>query len=385
MRSDPHYPVLHTLLQPLNGHCREAVRLVLSGIITCGAARSLAVAQQMSEWLDIRCDSAVNRLRRLLRNPRFPAAVLTEQTLSFLSKKLGDRLLIAVDWTEWCNELRMLVAGAVVGKRAIPVQTEAFTKSDMPRSQNTRENTFMRLLNNSLNEAGVRAVILCDRGFRRASWLKILLGLSATDFVIRLMDDAMVQIPKLGWRALGKLRLQPGDVMDLGKVPLHADSEVTVRIIGVWQKGAREPWWLATNLDEPVEKIVAYYDRRMTVEEQIRDTKGCRFGVKLVWTQFQKPDHLSHFAQLVGIAILVWTAAGIVAAQLKPTLRMNHKTKGPRQSYVTIGIRAATAVPAILKKSPAALMQILLTPDLRVFAWLHSANRPDPTATPAPK
>jgi hypothetical protein len=30
-------------------------------------------------------------------------------------------VLLAVDWTEWCRDLRLLVAAIVIGKRAIPV------------------------------------------------------------------------------------------------------------------------------------------------------------------------------------------------------------------------------------------------------------------------
>ncbi|MFZ5471454.1 MAG: addiction module protein, partial [Myxococcota bacterium] len=40
-----------------------------------------------------------------------------------------------------------------------------------------------------------------------------------------------------------------------------------------------------------------------------------RFGLKLEWTQFKNPAHLARFALVVGIAILVWTAAGIAAAK----------------------------------------------------------------------
>jgi hypothetical protein len=43
---------------------------------------------------------------------------------------------------------------------------------------------------------------------------------------------------------------------------------------------------------------------------------------------------------ILAIALLIWTLAGIVSADIKPSLRLLSRRKGPRQSFVTIGIRA---------------------------------------------
>ena len=302
----------------------------------------MEIASLLSSWLDVRLDSALNRFYRLLRNPRISDLRLTRQMLRLVSAKLGKTLLIAIDWTEWREPLRMLVATVVTDTRGIPVHVSAFDKHRIRRSQNSRENTFLRTLAMELKAVGRNAIILCDRGFRRSSWLALLQQLEL-GFVVRLMDDVLVERRVRGRAfqlALAKHGLQPGEVLDLGVVPLREDGFTSVRVIGVWARGAREPWWLATSLDCGVTQVVAYYDRRMTIEEQFRDTKGCRFGLKLVWTQFRNPDHLARFALLLGVAILVWTISGIAAVAARPHLRFNHPTKGPRQSFVTIGMRA---------------------------------------------
>ena len=54
----------------------------------------------------------------------------------------------------------MLVAAVVTGKRAIPVFAQAYKKLVRLRSQNARENTFLRVLADSLKRASVQAVIL---------------------------------------------------------------------------------------------------------------------------------------------------------------------------------------------------------------------------------
>jgi hypothetical protein len=53
-----------------------------------------------------------------------------------------------------------------------------------------------------------------------------------------------------------------------------------------------------------------------------RDTKGCRFGVKLERTQFRTPEYLARFTLLVGVALLLLPC----------------KPKGPRLSLLRVGI-----------------------------------------------
>lgn len=82
------------------------------------------------------------------------------------------------------------------------------------------------------------------------------------------------------------------------------DRAVKTKVIGLWARGQKEPWWLATDSKDSLADVVALYDRRMAIEQQIRDTKGCRFGVKLEWTQFKKPQYLS-------ISVCVTCSSGI--------------------------------------------------------------------------
>jgi len=94
----------------------------------------------------------------------------------------------------------------------------------------------------------------------------------------------------------------------------------TVRGIGVWARGQKEPWWLATDLNLPIHRIASFYDRRMGIEEQIRDSKGCRFGIKLFWTQIQEPDHLARFMMILAFALLLLTAIGKAILKIIPAV-----------------------------------------------------------------
>lgn len=371
------YPVLAEILHPLRRSQQTTLSWILAAILEAGTGRTLAIATKLALWLETRLDSALNRLYRALRNPRIDWLSVEREFLRLLGRTVGRRLLIAIDWTEWHGQMRMLVASVVLGRRAVAVQTEAFERQKICRSQNARENTFLRTLGAVLREAGLEAVILCDRGFRRVSWLSLLLELGLS-FVVRLKDDVTVHSEHLGGpTTLGKVGLSPGRAVDLGWVRLRSDEKVEVRVVGAWASGAREPWWLATNLRrEAASTVVSYYDRRMAVEEQLRDQKGSRFGLELCWTNFRKPDHLGRFARLTGIALFIWMGAGVAAAQARPSLRLPHPTKGPRLSYVRIGIQTLHALRGQVELTGAYLAALLPRPAIRRFAWISSAIGP---------
>ncbi|MFH1085127.1 MAG: hypothetical protein V1772_05140, partial [Chloroflexota bacterium] len=123
--------------------------------------------------------------------------------------------------------------------------------------------------------------------------------------------------------------LQPGQWVDLGPCRLRSDGVVTVRVVGIWAIGQAAPWWLATSLTHGVRRVAEYYDRRMSIEEQFRDTKGCRFGTMMAWTHFQKEKSINHLFLLAALALVLWLAVGLLACQRDRTLRLPSKAKGP--------------------------------------------------------
>jgi hypothetical protein len=374
MAPEQAYPFLADLLSPFWKSHRKTLGLVIAAIAVTGQARSFAIATTLARWLGTRLDSAVNRFYRLLRNANIDYTELAARWARVLVRTKDGVLLVAVDWTEWHHELRMLVAAVVTGKRAIPLYAQAFDKEVPRRSQNSRENTFLRLIAEAIRRAGARATILCDRGFRRVSWINLLQTLRL-GFVVRLMDDVHVEIAKGERVPLRALLLTQGKVLDLGVVPLRADGNAQVRVVGYWAAGAHEPWWLATSETGPAKRVLQLYDRRMTVEEHFRDTKGRRFGVKLFWTQFRDPDALARFAMLLAVALLIWMLAGSVAAQRDPSLRLRHRKKGPRQSYVTIGLRIITLDCVPCRFSCQFIKRALEPPTLRQLGKLSPGGK----------
>ncbi len=311
-------------------------------------------------------DCALTRLYRLLHNDRLDDRVIGREMIRTLARRVSP-ILVALDWTEWHPPLRMLLAS---GTRAVPVSSAAFRRTHIPRSQNCWENTFLEMLTMTLREAGAVACFLADRGFRRTSFIKLLLQQTGHTFLVRLAENVKVQ-HRRGAKTLRKWGLQPGRALDLGWVDLRQDADVQIRVVGIWAKGHREPWWLATNRSDSPARLVAFYDRRMAIEEQIRDTKGARFGFALVWTQIKTPESLARFALLIGLAVLLLTAVGHALALRDPTIRLPCNKKGPRLSLFNVGLLLWPIIQSQITITPRFLDEHIPPPALRSFPWLY--------------
>ena len=342
---------LQSVLAPLRLSQAKTTALVVEAIAEMAQAASLRIAASIAQATGCQLASALTRFYRLLHNPRLDDLILSKQLLAAAHPGPAPAL-IAIDWTEWHSSLRMLLGSVVAGRRAIPVCSQVFSKSQVPKSQNIWENNFLRLLGLILKDLGLSACILADRGFRRVSFLKLLLTHPNLTFVVRLCDQIIVE-EDTHKRLLSRRGLQPGHAVDLGTVLLRQDAAVAVRVVGIWGRGQREPWWLATNLEDPLARIAALSDRRMAIEEQIRDTKGARFAL------------------LIGLTILILTAIGHAVVRHTPGVQLSCKKKGPRLSLLSVG-QPFLPRAGLRSLSLASLRANIPSPAFRSFPWLDA-------------
>jgi hypothetical protein len=205
------------------------------------------------------------------------------------------------------------------------------------------------------------------------AWLKRLVEMEQ-HFVVRLKRDVTVHLRDRVC-LLKSLEVNEGERRDFGFVVLRSDEAVRVRLIGVWAKGAKEVWWLATDLQNRVSKVVAYYDRRMAIEEQFRDIKGSRFGMKLKWTQFTRPEFVERMYLMVGVALLLWTSVGQAVEEEEPKVRLESKQKGARLSLARIGSYYWGKVSKRVRLTARFVREHLPPPHLRVFKWLTASQK----------
>jgi hypothetical protein len=118
--------------------------------------------------------------------------------------------------------------------------------------------------------------------------------------------------------------------------------------------------------------VVALDDRRLAIEEQFRDTKGCRFGGRREWTQFRTPAYLARFTLLVGVALGLWAAVGQAVAEKAPRVRLPCKRKGPRLSLLRVGIQDVAKLALLVDIGVRFIRTHRPLPRLRCFPWLQA-------------
>lgn len=369
------YAALWQIANTLRRSQAKALVAIVSAIVMAGSMRSFAVAQKLAGGGGIYFKSALQRLYRLFANTRLDDLAVWAGLARILVPVAGRMPVVSLDWTEWGDEHRVLALTLSVGRRALPIFAQAFSKTDMPRSQNVRENTFVQILEH-LAPALRGAILLADRGFRRASFVRLLQDLHQR-FVVRLA--AKIHVSSRAYKGLlCDHPLRPGQQVDLGVCTLEPESEkrrgpLRVRIVGVWQRGQTEPWWLATSERKPAIRIAELYDRRMSVEEAFRDSKGCRFGAQMRWTGFTNCDRISRLFLLAALAMLHWVAAGVFAIRRDPSLRLRSHAKGFRRSLVAIGKQAVFLHQQVLQMHVKRLLSALPAVETRAFAWMEAA------------
>ncbi len=189
------YRLLREFAKDLHKSQAKTLIALTVALISCGQMRSFYLSQQSARASGVLFKSALQRFYRWVRSTKFDGlacwGTLAERVLSLDLK----RPLIALDWFEWHQDMRVLVAAACVGNRAIAIFAQASSKTDLPRSQNTRENTFIDMLTRSPKRVN-KAVLIFDRGFRRVVLIKQL-GWLRQPFIIRLAAKVHVARPAL--------------------------------------------------------------------------------------------------------------------------------------------------------------------------------------------
>lgn len=263
----------------------------------------------------------LKRLMRFLDNPRLDEGALFFRWL-MLSYRFGAdppqstadplRLPILLD-TTYFEPFAALLATVPCGSRGLPIALTTYHRTRLeacfpPRatwpsfehlpfparhrgqpvcpatslsgefdSQNQIEEHLLDYVLTMLSP-GLRAVIVADRGFARASLFRWCQR-RACDFVIRMDAQTHIRLPApLATDAPTQgppaqvLGLQPGQRIWCPQAWYGADDQVPIRLLALWEPGYQEPWYLATCLEsaDPTETL---YRWRMRLECTNRDEK----------------------------------------------------------------------------------------------------------------
>ena len=238
-----------------------------------------------------------------------------------------------VVWGMWV----VLFAAIPRRGRALPLAWRAYDRATIRDSQNRIEEEFITELADCL--APIRIVLIADRGFARASLLR-LLRQRGIDFVVRIDRETHIH-----WRGRSKPAGQYRPRLDatrlLTDAAYHREEQIPITFAVCHARGAEEPWYLASSLDQAT-RIRRLYERRVTIEESFRDLKS-HLGLESI--QLRNAERIE---RLLLALIIVYRLLTLLGAALA-------RRDGP-QAYVAwktisiflIGFRAADNHPALL-------------------------------------
>jgi hypothetical protein len=301
----------------------------------------------------------LKRLWRFLANERVDPLAVQAAFIPHVVASLGHPrwLGLIIDWTMFDTVLptgrrvRYQVLRLAVPRvgRAIPLLQLAYDRDRLPpdTSQNQLEERALQAVVAAL-PAGVRPVILADRGFARASlfeWLRE----RQLDYVIRIDKGTCLTEPdgrrwKLGQErmTLGQTRWAPGV-----RYGLHhgRPRDLSLNVALCWQEPKRrpgrrrsasppEPWYLATSLGS-AGRTVAWYRQRWWIEASFKDSKS---GFGLAKVQVARPERLSRL--LIGLTLaLAWLLlAALPASRWAPPGWQAALSQWGRVSLITLAL-----------------------------------------------
>ena len=241
----------------------------------------------------------LKRLSRFLGNHRVdPVAVQVAFIPAILSRLGHPRTLgLIVDWTSFDVTLpkmaklsgrrkyQVLTIGVPHRGRTIPLLSVVYERDKMPErgSQNRWEEQALTQVLAALPQ-GVRPVVIGDRAFGRAEFIRWLQG-RRVDYVLRVRRGTIITAGDGRQWKLGKEGLKQGEVRWVTNVRYATyhdrPRDLWVNLACSWRSPKRrradkkgkeyqEPWYLVTSLGN-LGWAVAWYRQRMWIEENFKD------------------------------------------------------------------------------------------------------------------
>jgi hypothetical protein len=287
-------------------------RQVLSAAVTAAMGGHYLSLSRLARGLNAAAGlkAALKRVDRLIGHPRIEqeTQLVGAAILGQLSH-MGGPLVIAVDWSSVSPggtfvELRAAATCAGMG-RALTIYQKVYPKAKLGNAK--AERTLLETLYRWV-ATDIEVILVTDAGFRRPWFAQVeRLGWAWVGRVRRGVCVAQGHGNHGNWASvatwfghatgracrfidcrLSKTAALPCDVVLVrrrvvgGKRYYRPGHGATPKAIREARQSAREPWLLAQSRrlrDYAPEQIVAWYARRMQIEECFRDSKSATYGM----------------------------------------------------------------------------------------------------------
>jgi len=250
----------------------------------------------------------IKRVDRFLGNPRINRFAIADGLRRLFCNK-HKRIFICIDWTDAEDGVHTIIEATIPTRsRGILIWTKVYKKNwEGEGSMNLAEEDFLVELRRLFPEH-LSIVILADRGFGKKSFFAKAQQLNFS-YIIRITSQPFME--SRAYQGLVEdIKIKPGFRKDFGQSFLFKEHKWPCRIVGLFEMGQKEPWFLATNTHYTFRTIVNAYGRRFEIEETNRDIKNERSGLRLRGVKFSTPARLERMLSVVSVAYAIMVIAG---------------------------------------------------------------------------
>jgi hypothetical protein len=337
------------VLGGMRGSQRKTLARLVASLVVGRQAGIAAIGRSIRS--DARMKHRIKQTDRFLGNSRVSVEMLCAGIVQTLNLAARPRLLVALDWTTIGN-YEVLTSALPSGSRALPIY---WTVIDL--NSESRIDAQIRHLKalKALLPAGMEIVIIADRGFDGAPFLKTLDGLGF-QYVIRASCDFLFSACYTldEYCSLEDFDVCRGVVYDFGAVKYTKEHGYSTRMVVLHDHRQKDRWILLSLLGDSEHDLVRYYGRRFEVEEAFKDLKDLRGGFQLKGFKMKRTDRLARLLAVAVLAYLVLVLAGTCGEKrgLHRSLQVNTATKRClalwRVGYLLLREAALTVSEALL-------------------------------------
>ena len=280
--------------------------------------------------------STVRRLSRFLASSAVDVRSWYRSTakswLTFQAQQVGELRLI-VDGTKVGFGHQLLMVSLAYRRRAVPIAW-SWVRHARGHSSATKQIALLMYVRSLIGQK-TPVFLVGDSEFGSIAVLK---QLKQWRWFYALRQKGNIGVwldPQSGWQRLDSFELQPRQSLWFPNANLTQSDIFPVSVLLHWQKGEKEPWYLATNLPDAA-LALRYYRRRMWIEEMFGDFK--KHGFDLESTMLRNPPRLSRLTLAVAF-LYVWLLA-VGSRAIRSGLRHLVDRKDRRDlSLFQIGLR----------------------------------------------
>jgi hypothetical protein len=248
-------------------------------------------------------DSRVQRVRRLLMNPRLAVRACYQSTVMAILRHMGTaRIVLILDRTTLGNWLNILTVSVAYRGRALPLAWRVCKKQGQFRYWHIA--ALLRWVKACMpGTVEARKVwVVGDREFQDVALQTLIEHDLGWHYVQRITQNLWLWPQDKPPLKPSQVAVQPGQLYELAHVRVTQKHAGPAHFVAYWAVGEPEPWYLLSDQPNSLQTLHVYR-RRFWTEPMYRDFKS--FGWQLEASRLRDPKRLERL--LLGIALAyVW-------------------------------------------------------------------------------